>query len=169
VFGSGIVPQQNCSIFFPVVRLLKNSALRYKCDQHGGLVLLFMTVLSDGHGQLPHVTIAEDGRLCSMGQHRPGFPQVLYDALLHLGYNRDVPIYRAHMSMVHSMGQCEVSVMIPIRPEEPWLVTIMGVELDDTIDKMAHFALASLCGSHLVDTATTPLALFPFHYRGDPM
>jgi hypothetical protein len=39
--------------FFPVVRLLKNSELRYDCDQHGGLVLLFMTVLSNGHGQLP--------------------------------------------------------------------------------------------------------------------
>jgi hypothetical protein len=22
----------------------------------------------------PHVTIAKDGRLCSMGQHHPGFP-----------------------------------------------------------------------------------------------
>jgi hypothetical protein len=75
----------------------------------------------------PHVTIAEDGRLCSMGQHRPGFLQVLYDALLHLRYNGDVPIYRARMSMEHSMGQCEVSVMIPIRLEEPWSVTVMGV------------------------------------------
>jgi hypothetical protein len=32
---------------------LQNSALRYDCDQLGGLVLLFMVVLSDGHGQLP--------------------------------------------------------------------------------------------------------------------
>jgi hypothetical protein len=35
----------------------------------------------------PHVTIAEDGSLFSMGQHRPGFLQVLYDALRQLGYN----------------------------------------------------------------------------------
>jgi hypothetical protein len=48
------------------------------------------------------------------------------------------------MYMAHSMGQCEVNVMIPIRPEESWLVTVMGVELDDTIDKTAHFALAPL-------------------------
>jgi hypothetical protein len=41
----------------------------------------------------PHVTIAEDGRLCFMGQHHPGFPLVLYDALLHLGYNGDVLVY----------------------------------------------------------------------------
>jgi hypothetical protein len=62
----------------------------------------------------PHITIAEDGRLCSMGQHHPGFLRVLYDTLLRLGYNGDVPIYRARMSMAHSMGQCEVSMMIPI-------------------------------------------------------
>jgi hypothetical protein len=42
---------------------------------------------------IPHATIADDGRLCSMGQHRSGFPRVLYDALLHLDYNGDVPIY----------------------------------------------------------------------------
>jgi hypothetical protein len=54
----------------------------------------------------PHVTIAEDGRLCSMCQQRPGIPRVLYDALLHLRYNGGVLIYRAHMPMVHSMEQC---------------------------------------------------------------
>jgi hypothetical protein len=69
---------------------------------------------------------------------------VLYDTLLHLGYNGDVSIYRARMYMAHSMGQCEVNVTIPIRPEEPWLVTVMSVELDDTIDNTAHFALAAL-------------------------
>jgi hypothetical protein len=45
----------------------------------------------------------------------------------------------------------------------------MGVELDDTIDKTAHFAHTSLCGSRLADTAATPLTLFPFCYQGDPM
>jgi hypothetical protein len=94
---------------------------------------------------------------------------VLYNALLHLGSKEDIPIYRARMSMAHSMEHCEVSVTIPIRPEEPWPVTIMSVELDDTVDKTAHFALASLCGSRLADTATTLLALFPFCYQGDPM
>jgi hypothetical protein len=29
----------------------------------------------------PHVTISEDGSLSSTGQHRPGFPRVLYNAL----------------------------------------------------------------------------------------
>jgi hypothetical protein len=59
--------------------------------------------------------------------------------------------------------------MIPIRPEEPWSITVMGVELDDTIDKTAHFALASLCESCLADNTVSPLTLFPFRYQGDPM
>jgi hypothetical protein len=67
------------------------------------------------------------------------------------------------------MEQCEVSMRIPIQPEELWTVTIIGVELDDTVDQMAHFALASLCGSGLADTAATPLALFLFRYLGDPV
>jgi hypothetical protein len=62
------------------------------------------------------------------------------------------------------MEQCEVSVTIPIRQEESWSVTIMGVELDGTVDKMAHLTLASLCGSHLADTTAMPLAFFLFCY-----
>jgi hypothetical protein len=116
-----------------------------------------------------HITIVEDGRLCFTVQHRPVFPRVLYDALLHRSYNRDVWIYHAHVSMAHSMEQCEVSMMIPIRPEETWSITVMGVELDNTVDKMTHFTLASLCGSRLADTAVMPLTLFSFRYQGDPM
>jgi hypothetical protein len=67
----------------------------------------------------PYVTITENGRWCSMGQHRPGFSRVLYDALLHLGYNGDVLVYCARMSMAHSMEQCEVSMTIPLSLTEP--------------------------------------------------
>jgi hypothetical protein len=42
------------------------------------------------------------------------------------------------------------------------MVTVIGIELDDTVDQTADFALASLCGSHLPDTAATPITLFPF-------
>jgi hypothetical protein len=82
----------------------------------------------------PHVTIAEDGRLCSTDQHHVGFPHMLYDTLLHLRYNGDVPVYRTRMSMAHSMKQCEVSMTIPLNPVEPWMATVIGVELDDTVD-----------------------------------
>jgi hypothetical protein len=41
----------------------------------------------------PHFDLTKDGRLCSMGQHCPGFPRVLYDALIRLGYDRNVLLY----------------------------------------------------------------------------
>jgi hypothetical protein len=94
---------------------------------------------------------------------------VLYDALLHLGYNGDVPVYRARMSVAHSMVRCEVSVTIPLNPMEPWMATIMGIELDDTIDQTVQVALSLLCGSRLADTAAMVIALFLVCYRGDPV
>jgi hypothetical protein len=82
----------------------------------------------------PHVTIAEDGSLYSMGQHRPGFPRMLYDALLHLGHNRDVPIYRGRMSKAHGQDMCEVSMMLPLSLIEPWGTTVIGIKLDKTVE-----------------------------------
>jgi hypothetical protein len=104
-----------------------------------------------------------------MGLHRSGFPRVLYDALIHLGYNGDVPVYRARMSMAHSMDQCEVSVTIPLNPAESWMATIIGIELDGTVEQMAQVSLTSLCGSPLADTAAMPITLFLVHYREDPV
>jgi hypothetical protein len=69
----------------------------------------------------PHFDLAGDGRLCSTGQHFPGFPRVLYDALVRVGYDRDALVYRCRLSTTHGMDQCEVSVMIPFDPMEPWL------------------------------------------------
>jgi hypothetical protein len=54
-----------------------------------------------------------------MGQHCLGFPRVLYDALLHLGYYGDIPVYHARMSEAQSMEHCEVNVTIPLNPTEP--------------------------------------------------
>jgi hypothetical protein len=64
------------------------------------------------------------------------------------------------------MEQCEVSVTIPLNPTEPWMATVIGVELDDTIEQTAQVALTSLCGSHLADTAVMPIALFLVRYQG---
>jgi hypothetical protein len=82
----------------------------------------------------PHVTITEDGSLCSTGQHRPGFPRMLYNTLLHLGHNEDVPVYRGCMSKAHSQDSCEVNVTLPLSPTEPWGMTIVGIEWDKTIE-----------------------------------
>jgi hypothetical protein len=40
-----------------------------------------------------------------MGQHHPGFARVLYNVLLHLGYNGDAPVYRCRMSMAHGLDR----------------------------------------------------------------
>jgi hypothetical protein len=60
-----------------------------------------------------------------MGQHRPGFPRGLYDALRQLNYNRDAPVYRGRMSIAHGQDKCEVNAVIPLNPTEPWMATII--------------------------------------------
>jgi hypothetical protein len=111
----------------------------------------------------PHVTIAVDGRLCSTGQHRPGFLRVLYNALHQLGYDGDTPVYRGRMSMAHGQDKCEVNVVIPLNPFEPWMATVISVE------QTAQVALTSLCETRLADTATMPIALFPICNQEDPV
>jgi hypothetical protein len=49
------------------------------------------------------------------------------------------------------------------------MATVIGIELDDTVEQMAHVALTSFCVSHLADTTAMPIALFLVRYRGDPM
>jgi hypothetical protein len=68
----------------------------------------------------PHFDLAKDGRLCSMGQHCPGFPRVLYDTLIRPGYDGEAPVYRCRLSRVHNLDRCEVSVTIPFNPVRPW-------------------------------------------------
>jgi hypothetical protein len=66
-----------------------------------GIVTFLWLCFQMNMGNYPHVTIAEDGSLCSTGQHRPGFSRVLYNALRQLGYNGDAAIYHGRMSMAH--------------------------------------------------------------------
>jgi hypothetical protein len=87
-----------------------------------------------------------------MGQHCPGFPRVIYDALIRLGYDGDASIY-------HGMDQCEVSMTIPFNPTEPWSGSVIGSEPDTNVELMAHIALTSLCEDHLTATAALPIAL----------
>jgi hypothetical protein len=47
--------------------------------------------------------------------------------------------------------------------------TIIGSELDDTVEQMAHVALTSLCESHLAATAEMPIALFLIRNQGHPI
>jgi hypothetical protein len=93
---------------------------------------------------------------------------VPYDTLLHLSYNGDVLVYRGRMSMAHGVDLCEVSITIPLNSVETWMATIIGVELDDTIEQTAQVTLTSLCGSRLADTAVMPIVLFLTHVEATP-
>jgi hypothetical protein len=109
----------------------------------------------------PLFDLAEDGRLCSTGQHCPGFSRVLYDALIHLGYDGDASVYRCRLSMAHGLDRCEVSVTIPFDLMEPWSGSVIGSELDTGVEMMAHITLTSLCEDRLAATTTVPIALLP--------
>jgi hypothetical protein len=124
-----------------------------------GVSDIFMSAFQMELNDYPHLDLTEDGTLCSKGQHCPGFLRVLYNTLIHLGYDVDAPVYRCRLSTAHGMDQCEVSVMIPFDPMEPWLGSVIGSELDTGIELMAHIALISLCEDHLTATAALPIAL----------
>jgi hypothetical protein len=92
----------------------------------------------------PHFDLAEDGRLCSLGQHCPGFLRVLYDALIRLGYDGDAPVYHCRLSTAHGMDQCKVSVTMHFDPTETWSGCVIGSEPNTGVELMAHMALTSL-------------------------
>jgi hypothetical protein len=117
----------------------------------------------------PHFDLAEDGRLCSMGQHCPGFPRVLYDTLIRLGYDGDAPVYSCRLSRVHDLDRCEVCVMIPFDPARPWSGSVIDSEPDTGIEMMAHIALTSLGEDRLTATATLPIALLSIRDQENPV
>jgi hypothetical protein len=59
---------------------------------------------------------------------------VLYDMLLRLVYNGDIPLYYCHLSRAHGLDVCEVTVPIPLDPMAPWMGTVISSELDSTIE-----------------------------------
>jgi hypothetical protein len=120
-----------------------------------------MSVFQMDLNDYPHFDLTGDGRLCSMGQHCPGFPRVLCDALIHLGYDGDALVYRCKLSMADGMNQCEVSVTIPFDPTEPWLGSVIDSEPDTGVELMAHMAPTSLCEDRLAATAALPIVLLP--------
>jgi hypothetical protein len=117
----------------------------------------------------PHFFLAEDGRLCSMGQHCPGFPRELDNALLRLGYNGDTPIFRCRLPMPYGLDVCKVSVTIPFDPIEPWMGSIIGSEPNTVVKMMAHVTLTSLCESRPATTAALSIALLPIQNQENPI
>jgi hypothetical protein len=128
-----------------------------------------MSVFQMELNDYPHFDLAEDGRLCSMGQHCMGFSRVLYDALIHLDYDGDAPVYRCRLSTAHGMDKCKISMMIPFDPSEPWLGFIIGSEPDTGVELMVHIALTSLCDDRLAATTALPIALLPIWNQENPI
>jgi hypothetical protein len=69
--------------------------------------------------------------------------------------------------MAHDQDKCEVNVVIPLNPTEPWMAIVIRVELDGTVEQTAQVALTSLCESRLTDTAAMLIALFPIRNQDD--
>jgi hypothetical protein len=75
-----------CSLLYRFLYLL-SELLTWVSD-------IFMSVLQMELNDYPHFNLAKVGILCSMVQHCPGFLRVLYNALIHLGYDGGAPVYR---------------------------------------------------------------------------
>jgi hypothetical protein len=117
----------------------------------------------------PHFFLTKDGRLYSMDQHCPGFPRVLYNALLHLGYDRDAPIYHCQLSMAHGLDRCEVRVTIPFDPTEPWSGSVIDSEHNTSVEMMAHIIVTSMCEDLLATTTALPIVLLPIRNQENPI
>jgi hypothetical protein len=106
-----------------------------------------------------------------MGLHCPGFPRVLHNTLIRLGYDGDVPVYRCQLSRVHDLDMCKVRVTIPLDhdPVHPWSGSIVGSEPDTSVEMMAHITLTSLCEDRLTATAALPIELLPIQSQENPI
>jgi hypothetical protein len=67
------------------------------------------------------------------------------------------------------MDQCEVSVMVPFDPTELWSGSIIGSELDTSVELIVHIALTSMCEDHLAATAALPITLLPIQNQENPV
>ena len=126
-----------------------------------------MFVLQMNMDDYPHCSLGEDGRLRTTGLHRPGFTRVLWDTLLRLGYDGPAPRYRCRPFQAHGLHACEARVEIPFDPTVPWTGAVIGSEVDDAVEKLAHAALTSLCERSFAATAAMPVALFPIRDQED--
>jgi hypothetical protein len=70
---------------------------------------------------------------------------------------------------MYGMDQCEVSVMIPFDPTEPWSGSVISSEPDTGVELMAHIALTSLCEDRLTATAAMPIALLLIQNQENPV
>jgi hypothetical protein len=70
--------------------------------------------------------------------------------------------------MAHGLDRCEVSVMIPFDPMEPWSGSIIGSEPNTGVEMMVHITLTSLCEDRLAATAVLPITLLMIQNQENP-
>jgi hypothetical protein len=71
--------------------------------------------------------------------------------------------------MAHGLDRCEVSVMIPFDPTEPWSGSVISSKLDTGIEMMPHNALTSLCEDRLTAIVALPIAVLPIWNQKNPI
>jgi hypothetical protein len=71
--------------------------------------------------------------------------------------------------MAHGLDRCEVSVTIPFNPIETWLGSVIGSELNTSVEMMAYIALTSMCEDCLAATAALPIALLLIRNQENPI
>jgi hypothetical protein len=82
VFNSGTNSLGNSSNFAFYLLLFTLYRFMYLLFSFGyGVIDIFMSTFQMELNDYPHIDLTEDGRLCSTGQHCPGFPRVLYDTI----------------------------------------------------------------------------------------
>jgi hypothetical protein len=107
----------------------------------------------------------ENGRLRMRSLHHHGFPLLLRNALVQIGYEDIAPEYYGRLYEEHGLHHCEVYVDIlshPVFPDgSPWSTWAIGADMDDAMEKAAHMALTALCSQNLAATVGTPISLYP--------
>jgi hypothetical protein len=170
VFNSGTNSFRNSSIFAFYLLLFALYRFMYLLLSFGyGVSDIFMSAFQMELNNYAHFDLTMDGRLCYMSQHLPGFPRVLYDTLIHLGYDGDAPVYCCRLSTTHGMDQCKVSLMIPFDPIKLWSGSVIDSEHETDFELMAHIALTSLCEDRLATTAALPIVLLPIRNQENPV
>jgi hypothetical protein len=101
----------------------------------------------------------ENGHLRTRGLHHHDFPLLLWDALVQTGYGDRAPEYYDRLYEEHYLHHREVYVDIPSHPVfpngSPWSTWVIGANMSDAMEKVAHMALTALCSQNLAATADT--------------
>jgi hypothetical protein len=112
----------------------------------------------------PYTTLGANGWLCCDGLHRLSFPTLFWVVLHRFGHT-GTPAYRGRLYREFGRGRYEVHVDVLAHFFDlgmtTWFTTATDNDLDNTLERAAHWALTEFCERHLSDLVDTAIALFP--------